>query len=241
MTNARKGAVLQKLLGVTAVALLLGCGSVMADTPPELPGQVREDSGAVRIFAYRSNVFIVMDVHGRGTDGLVEQWYVLQTDTPPAIELPIELPVARIRHREGVVRVNAPGSVTVYDFVSTGRDATWPEPAPVTAIRVDGYGLSHNTGASTMRIGGRKTTRDRIATADEEGCDVCEPYHQDWGSGSGGGGGATATCQSGGNPSVSCSVSGNNGSCAITCPPGYYSCCNAGGVLTMPACKCYKL
>lgn len=46
-------------------------------------------------------------------------------------------------------------------------------------------------------------------------------------------------CDNGGPGSESCSVSQGNGmGCSVSCGPGYYSCCNYGGVLTLPKCRC---
>jgi len=64
--------------------------------------------------------------------------------------------------------------------------------------------------------------------------------------GGGGGGAPTAPakeCQSGGNPSTSCSLTGcqvlgTTPGCSVSCPVGYYSCCYCDGGRS--SCGCYK-
>lgn len=210
-------------IGCTLLVLLLGCTPVIAGDHAE------GYTGEVLINSRDGAVMILVDTFKEKRDGLVDQWFTLQTDDGGAV-LSEHLGVATVVHASGYLRVISAEHQTVYEFAVPGNERTEALPEGFTVVRREGYGLARNAGPTNVRIG---KLRERGITIFE--CTLgCDPIYPDFGDY--GGGGYTA-CMSGGPGSVSCSVTHGELSCNVTCGQGTYSCCNFAPA---PNCRCVK-
>jgi hypothetical protein len=207
---------------VSIAVVLLGCTAVAAE-----PEHFESYTGEVLIETDGAEMVILVDTNrDGGRDGLVDQWFTLQS-ADAIVPVSEHLTTARIHHAPGYLRVTSLDRQAVYDFVVAGQERTLNAPNGFTTIRSEGYGLSHNFGKTEIRIAGA-ARGGRVTTLD------IDPEYPDTG---GGGGGATA-CGSGGPGSTSCSASSGNESCSVSCGQGYYACCNSNSYLA--TCKCYR-
>lgn len=202
---------------------LLAATQLIAQAPGLNRDRARRDMGDVVIFNQGLDRLIVaMDTDTSGKDGLVDQWFVLQT-LLPAPETRIHLRAADVVYKEGLVRVTSHQDHKVYELALEGAGAGTPISAQYEVARTEGFGLSHNTGDTTLRL-------------DADQCADCETLTQDWGE-LGGGSGA-GSCTAGGVGSTSCSLGEGNKNCSVTCTGNYYACCKtlANGSVS---CSCY--
>lgn len=202
---------------------LLAAAHVMAQAPGLNRDRARRDIGDVVIFNHGLDRLVVaIDTDITGTDGLVDQWFVLQT-LLPAPEIRIHLRAADVVYKKDSVRVTSRQDRKVYELVLQGAGAGPTVNAQYTVVRTEGFGLAHNTGDTTIRVS-------------SDGCADCDTLTQDWGElGDDSGAG---TCNAGGFGATSCSLSEGNKSCSVTCAGNTYACCRTlanGNVI----CGCY--
>lgn len=227
---------------ISLVVLLVASPFLVAQEPGRFdrdPGQrpagrdpVEFYLGDVLVRTDGARVLVMVDTitaRGVAPDGLVDQWFVLET-AGPSTPIFAHLSDALLVHSPGALRVTT--TEQQFDFMLSDGDASLPAPRGLEAIttRTVGIGLSHNKGATAIRLAGQLDRAGRVATTCE-GCEVLNP--DDGGLGAGGG-----NCDSGGPGSTSCSVSaGTSGySCSVSCSAGYYACCLAQGGRV--SCKC---
>lgn len=208
------------------LTVLIGCSPVVATADAVTGRHVESYTGEVLIDSKDARVIVLVDTFkGSGRDGVVDLWFILQAgEAVPALSEHFQS--AQIVHSPGYLRIVSPGNRVLFDLVVPGHQAPADVPENFRATTVEGIGLSHNTGETTIRI--PKLRRDGYTAFDCEGCGPMDP---DFGWGA-------ASCASGGSGSVSCSASTGTYSCSVSCISGYYACCNAmiGGV----SCKCVK-
>jgi hypothetical protein len=212
-----------RMSAVLMAVLVLGCASAVASPP----NHVESFSGEVLIDTKGSAVVILLDTNREGRDGVVDQWFTLWSADPPAISE--HLTNGQISFSGGFLRVVSPEQRVIYEFAVAGYGRPANIPAGFRAMRVEGHGLTHNSGETTVRI--PSIRRGSITTFDCVGCDIVYPCD-----GCTEAGGSSPTCDSGGQGATSCSVSSGSRSCTITCSAGYYSCCNT--TATSVSCKC---
>lgn len=211
LNRAVPAAILLSLLAVT---------HVMAQAPGLNRDRVRREIGDVVILNHGLDRLVVaIDTDITGTDGLVDQWFVLQT-LLPAADTRIHLHDVDVVYKKEFVRVTSHQDKKVYEFVLDGADVS-PAPNPrYDLMRNEGFGLAHNTRDTTIRLS-------------SDGCADCESLTQDWGElGDDSGAG---TCNAGGLGATSCSLSGG---CSVSCSSSHYACCRtlANG---NSSCRCY--
>lgn len=182
---------------------------------------VRGEKGTVMILsAGPDRVVVALDSAKDATDGLVDQWFILQMDVPSDLPLPVYLRAADVRFRPGYVRVIAPTEQKVYDFALTGVKIERDVPGGFSVVRTEGFGLSHNSGETDIAIAAP--------------CANCESLTQDW-TDAGDTGGAS-TCTAGGIGATSCSITSGTRSCQVGCNSLSYACCKS--TATSVSCKC---
>jgi hypothetical protein len=212
---------------LAAVILFLACASTSASNASENNLRPRADRGAVLVFSDAPDrVVIAIDTLYHGADGMVDQWFVLQTqanDNPQ-----VHFAVADVRYREGALRIISPTDRVVYDFAVAGVSIGGDVPAGFRRVLVEGYGLSHNVAETTVAISAPGRGRP--------GCEECQSLTQDWGDAGDTGGGAAA-CNAGGAGATSCSYTSGEKSCQVSCGSGSYACCKV--TTTGVVCKCY--
>jgi hypothetical protein len=211
--------------------LLIGCGSVFAgvDHVDSASGEVVIRSAGPR------HVLVLVDTASDGRDGLVDQWFILESaenfDTP----LSADLQTANLVFYPGSLRVTSPDQRTIYEFAVPDHEERRPAPQHFRVVRRTGIGLSHVERDTPVRI---STTRRNPVVMPSTSCaeeDGCYPWAEWIWEGTGG---TSNTCDSGGPGSTSCSASGGGSSCSVSCSAGYYACCTASGGLK--TCKCIK-
>jgi hypothetical protein len=222
------------LLTAIGVALLLACTAAMAGEAAKKGTNGRHDLGEVLIFGHGTNVYVALDTFsGRGGDGTVDQWYVLQRQSSAELQLPIHFSVADVQHREGALRVTSPDSQTAYDFFVSGYVSDWPETRPLTVVATEGYGLSRNVAPTRMRIAQTPRANGRAIATNDDSCPICDPLNDDAGTGAS----ATPVCDAGGTGASSCMYSSGSNACSITCDTKYYyACCRT--TATGVKCSC---
>lgn len=215
-----------------AAVLLLGCASIVAEPDRSRPKHVSGFLGEVLIDTKGSTVLVLIDTNKGGKDGRVDQWFTLEAEGPVAA-ISEHVTAAEIAQSDNFVRVIVPDRRVAYDFVIGGTGPVPDPPAGFTAIRVEGYGLSHTTGPTTIEI--PRIRRDSVTAFDCPGCGIVYPCD---GCDPGDGGGGAATCTAGGTGSTACSITSGNLSCSANCGQGYYACCNYTAYAV--SCKCYR-
>jgi hypothetical protein len=213
----------KRALVATAMLLpLIAATPLLAQGPGSNRDRARRDIGDVVIFNHGTDGMIVaMDTDTTGKDGLVDQWFVLQT-LIPATETRVHLRAADIVYNQGFVRVTSHQDKKVYEFALEGAGAGPPVNAHYDVVRTEGFGLSHHTRDTTLRL----------SSDDADACADCETLAQDWGEL--GDDSAAGSCSAGGIGASSCSV----GDCSVTCSSTHYACCRtlANGTAS---CRCY--
>jgi hypothetical protein len=202
----------------TILLSLLMCEPLLAR-----PAHAQRDTGEVLIYSDGLDRLVVaIDTDGRGNDGLIDQWFVLQTNEPVP-ETRVHLRVADVQFRDGLLRVISQPERTVYEFALDDAGPGAPLTPEYMLLRTEGFGLSRNVGETTLRV-----------APDRDRCETCESLTDDWGEL--GGGNAGSSCTSGGLGATSCSVTNGSKSCTITCNSVSYPCCSitSAGV----SCKC---
>jgi hypothetical protein len=205
----------------TAILLsLLAATHLIAQAPDSNRDRARREIGDVVIFNHGIDRLIVaIDTDITGADGLVDQWFVLQT-LLPAAETRIHLRDADVVYKKDFVRVTSHQDKKVYELALEGADTSPAPNARFDVVRTEGFGLAHNTDDTTIRLSW-------------DDCAGCESLTQDWGElGDDSGAGS---CDAGGIGASSCSLSGG---CSVTCTSGHYACCRtlANG---KTSCSCY--
>lgn len=225
-----KGDVMNRLLGMMGLVLLIGCNALVAN-PDGKAKHLRVDRGDVLIRSSGPrHIVVLVDTFAGGRDGVVDQWYILESAQPFTEPVWVRLPVAELLHRDGSLRVTAHEQRAVYDFVVHGAEVAAPVPQGFAAVRNEGFGLSHGLGVTTVQLARFKP--GAVTTLDEE-CPECMPLNDDWGVG----GTSAPSCDGGGVGSSSCSVTSGSNSCSTTCSSGYYACCQF--TRTGVSCKCH--
>lgn len=174
-----------------------------------------------------AQVMVLLDTITDATenpDGVVDQWFILQTEEPVLTPVMAHLERALVVFTRRALRVST--SEERYELV---LDAPAAPPAAMTT-RIAGIGLAHNRGGKGPKVKDQLDRKGRVVST----CEWC--LQQDPGPGGGTAGGAA--CKSGGPGSTSCSASHGVDSCSVTCGSGYYACCNA-----LPGaayCRCVK-
>jgi len=175
-------------------------------------GDVLLRSDGVRVFAM---VDTILD-RSAPTDGLVDQWFILETAEPVMPPISAHLPGALLVHSSGTLRVTS--AEHRYDFVLAGEERELPGQGTL-ATTVVGIGLSHiKAEATTVRMADH-SGRGRVSTT----CDACEVLDPDPDDGGSGG----SACPSGGPGAIQCSARYSSNSGSVSCASGYYACCNA--------------
>ncbi|HEX6099247.1 MAG TPA: hypothetical protein VF432_23235 [Thermoanaerobaculia bacterium] len=206
--------------------LLLACSPALAQ--PGHADRVENYLADVVVRTDGDRVTVLLDTivdAGTAPDGIVDQWFVLQTAEPVLTPVMVHLPQALVVHQPRALRIST--SDQRYELL-IDRPKT-PDAAMTT--RIAGIGLSHNTGTKGPRLGDQLDRRGRVVTT----CDWC--LTQDPGPGGGSGSGSTS-CPSGGPGATQCSASYGTNSCSVSCASGYYACCQA-----LPGsayCRCIK-
>ena len=181
---------------------------------------------------------MLVDTAKDGKDGLVDQWFILESAEGFDMPLSAELPNANLVFYPGSLRITSPNERTMYDFAVPDREERRPAPKHFRLVRRTGIGLSHvesDTRVPISTAGRNPVVMPSMACSEEEGC---FPWAEWIWEGGGGSGGGSSTCDSGGPGATSCSASGGGSSCSVTCGAGYYACCTASGGLK--TCKCIK-
>lgn len=205
--------------------LLLACSPLLAQ--PGKADRVESFLADVVVRTDGDKVMVLLDTildAGTAPDGIVDQWFVLQTAEPVLTPVMAHLPQALVVSQPRGLRISTADQR--FELTLDGPD----RPDTVLTTRVVGVGLSHNTGVKGPRLGDQLDRRGRVVTK----CDWC--LQQDPGPGGGSGGGTS--CPSGGPGSTQCSASSGTNSCSVACASGYYSCCQA-----LPGaayCRCIK-
>jgi hypothetical protein len=213
----------RRLKIVTVLMSLVACSQLAGAPPISTADHATHDIGNVLIFNQGLNSLVVaMDTEGK--DGFVDQWFVLQTLEPVA-ETRVHFRVADVHFRDGLLRVISRSEKTAYEFALNGVSAGTQLAPEYNVVRMEGYGLSHNSGDTTLRL----------PSKDKGTCDTCEPLEQDWGDIGGGGAGAVS-CDSGGLGARSCSIASGTRSCSVSCDNNSYPCCRTTS--TGVSCKC---
>lgn len=204
--------------------LLLACAPLVAQN------HALAEEGEVLIYTTSAGRLVVaMDSSSGGADGLIDRWFVLQSDAviPPHR---VHYRRANIVFREGALRVTAGNDL--YELTVTDIPAAPSFGRRNGAIRIEGYGLSHTVLPTDVAI------RSKRSVSSEEACgsDYCDPldYYLNTDLEQGGGG---TTCDSGGLGATSCSITNGAKSCSVTCNSVSYPCCrvtSTGGV----SCTC---
>ena len=189
------------------------------------PDHVSSWVGNVLIRTVGSRVLVMVDTPARRDvqpDGIVDQWFVLETAEPLVTPISEHLGDSLLVHSAGVLEVSS--AERRFEFVLEGHSR--PDDSMLT--RVVGVGLSHHKGEKTgVRIAD-EVRRARVSTT----CMACEVLDPDPGAGGGG-----ASCSSGGPGATSCTATQQGNSCSITCATGRYACCNYGSEGS-PFCRC---
>ncbi|MEA2464045.1 MAG: hypothetical protein QOJ98_1792 [Acidobacteriota bacterium] len=211
----------RRIKSVVVLMSLVACSQLIG-APAAAPADARHDVGNVLIFNQGLNSLVVaMDTEGK--DGLVDQWFVLQTLAPVA-ETRVHVRLANVHFREGLLRVISRPDQTAYEFALDGAGPGSELPPGYRVVRSEGYGLSRNVGETTLML----------PSKDKRTCDTCESLEQDWGE-IGGGGGGSYTCLSGGAGATKCSYTSGSKSCSVECMSGSYACC---GITAAGAVRC---
>lgn len=185
-------------------------------------GDVLLRSDGVRIFVM---VDTTLD-RSVPSDGLVDQWFILETAEPIIPAISAHLPGALLVHTPDTLRVSSPEQR--FELVLSNDARKAPLDGTLTT-RVVGIGLSRNVAESTnLRIADH--VRAGRVTSTCEACDVLNPDP--------GSGGSAASCGSGGDGATQCSASYGSNSCSISCSSGYYACCNA--LPGSASCRCVR-
>lgn len=225
---------------VKVAVVILACGAALGDDvrteraerervrPVE---HVESYLGDVILRTEQSRVLVLVDTildAGSGPDGIVDQWFSLQTAEPLLVPLSDHLRSALVVHSEGTLRITTPTSR--YELVVEGHDHE-ARAHEAASMRLVGIGLAHARGESGVRLASQLDRAGRVRVT----CDDCDPFVQDPSSGGGGGGGS---CSSGGPGATSCSASYGTTSCSVACATGYYACCHA--VPGAAYCRCIR-
>jgi hypothetical protein len=224
-----KRAVLALAFSVTAP--VIAASPDLKDLDPSLD---KSYTGAVEIrrsSAPGAPLIVAIDLIERGErDGFADHAYVFYMNAPaPDLRF-----VAERAHVEDLggrqLFIVAPGAQFV--FTLEGEVA---KRKPESATRfVDGTGLARHWGEHVKAL----RVADRDGATSQVGCDGEDSgaCYSDWSLGGAGGG----SCDVGGYPATACSASNGTFTCQVTCPTGYYACCNYGHMLKQPSCQCVK-
>lgn len=188
------------------------CAGLHAQEPRVATGDV-----VIRTAGHRIVVMVdtILD-KSVAPDGLVDQWFALETaDAAPPVFA--HLANALIVHSPAGLRIST--ETERYELVLAG---TRPRGG---ATFVTGIGLSHNNGATTIRIADQLDRRGNVS-AECADCGSLDPEP------------GNAACGSGGPGSTSCSVTSGNNSCSVTCAAGHSACCN--GIAGSTYCGCVR-
>jgi hypothetical protein len=216
---------MRHLFAPACVALLLAGSPLFARSVK--PERVESYLADVVVRTDGDRVTVLLDTildAGTAPDGVVDQWFVLQTAEPVLVPVMVHLPQALVVHQPRGLRIST--SDQRYEFLIDRLET----PDTAMATRIVGIGLSHNTGTKGPRLSDQVDRRGRVVAT----CDWC--LTQDPGPGGGSGGGAS--CPSGGPGATQCSASSGTNSCSVACASGYYACCQA-----LPGaayCRCVK-
>ena len=214
------------LYGMLAAVLLLGCTAAVAEQGR--PNHATGFQGEALIDTRGAAVLILIDTDKGGRDGFVDQWFRLESEAAlPAVA--DHITAAHILQTAGYVRIVAPERRVAYDFVISGTGPVPDPPAGFTSVRVEGYGISHTQGPTSIQIPDLR--RNQVTAFDCEACGPLEPCDD-----CGGAGGMS--CTAGGEGSTSCSINSGTLSCSASCGQGYYACCNYTAYAV--SCKCYR-
>lgn len=201
---------------VLILALVVGPFSLAAQHAEVSAGDV-----IIRTTGNRVLVLVDTIVDRTGApDGLIDQWYTLETTEPPA-------PV--MAHLANALLVHSPAALRIsttderYELVLRDARPDGNVPDSITT-RIAGIGLSHNNGQTSISIASQLDRRGNISSE----CDECGALDSEPGT----------ACSSGGPGSTSCSVASGNNSCSVTCATGYYACCN--GIAGDTSCRCVR-
>jgi len=215
------------------IALTTAAASAMAQEGPRAdrparerrPAHVSSWVGDVLIRTVGSRVLVMVDTpaqRGATPDGIVDQWFVLETAEPLLTPISEHLGDSLLVHSAGVLEISS--AERRFEFVLEGDS----RPGDALTTRVAGVGLSHHKGEKTgVRIADEVRSA-RVSTT----CMACEVLDPDPGSG-----GSGTSCSSGGPGATSCSATQQGNSCSITCASGRYACCNYGSEGS-PFCRC---
>jgi len=190
------------------------------------PQHVASYAGNVLIRTQGVRVLVMVDTSFDRTaqsDGVVDQWFVLETATPLLMPINEHLGEASLLYSAEVLQVTSLDRS--FEFTLHGDTGS----ADGLTTRIAGVGLSHHKAEKTNIRIADEVRRGRVSAT----CYACNALDPDPGSGDGGG----TTCSSGGPGSTQCSATRNNLSCSITCAAGYYACCNYG-TSGAPSCRC---
>lgn len=207
------------------LTVLLACGAAFAQERPRAE-HVESYFGDVVLRTDGARVIVMLDTNLDATtasDGLIDQWFLLQTAEPPLVPVQAHLRDALVVHTPRALRVST--SDHRYELVIDSPDT----PVAPMATRIAGVGLAHHKAATGVRITDQLDRRGRV-TATCEGCFYEDPFP--------GGGSNSGSCTSGGRGSTSCSASYGTTSCSVACASGYYACCNA--VPGAAYCRCIQ-
>lgn len=193
------------------------------------PEHVASYFGDVLVRSDGVRIFVIVDTtldRSAPSDGLVDQWFILETAEPVVPAVDAHLPGALLVHSADTLRVSSPDQR--FELVLS-NDARKAPADGVLTTRVVGIGLSRNVAESTNIRIAEHARAGRIATT----CEACDVLNPDPGVG-----GSAASCSSGGDGATQCSASYGSNSCSISCTTGYYACCNA--LPGSASCRCVK-
>lgn len=223
-----------RLAAVAALLALTGCSDAVtrqepvpaSDAEHATPGNRAGDAGQAfdgDVYFGRvpgsTSLFIAFDggERGQAPDRVIDQVFVLQSESEPGGVLPAQIPRARLLYTRGSVVVQAAGAGRPIRFTVAGK-----APASVGRARPmdwSGHGLSRRTGQWPLVDG---VPLQEVLKSALASCSRGDGLVQLMG-----------FCDSGGRGSTGCGTScPGGGYCSVSCGPGYFSCCQAG------ACSC---
>jgi len=180
-----------------------------------------------------SFILIAIDAFGQGgrNDGAIDYVYKFYTDTE-APDLHYAFQVAHIDDFDGqVVVISAPVEKIRLTFANNDQRVSPRASSDGTEfLFTNGIGITREWGPRVARRMRNSGPVPSIGCQGEQGAEC----FNDWGDSGGGG----STCDAGGCPATSCSVTNRSLTCSVGCPAGKCACCNYGSLTANPSCKC---
>jgi hypothetical protein len=208
------------------VFMLFVLAASLNAAPPNAVAPLRIHGGTVVIKSKQhATIFLVRNGDGNGpAEHLFQVW------SNPGLSIDTTYRGADVEYTGTSLAIVVPASQTAFTFtVSGSKPPAIPIPEGFSTTTYGVLGLSHLLGQAVARYP-IHVTSGRIAALECTDCDWL-PFEDPWGAS----GGSIEGCTSGGLFAISCSQSGANGSCSVSCGGNSHACCKAGDP---PSCSC---